>query len=69
MHFAATVKFDEKIKLATNINVRAVRDSLRLARGMRKLRVSVQNPKLYLHSLSRFIVNGAEGTFHMKLRA
>lgn len=41
MHFAATVRFDEKIRIATYINVRAVRDILRLAKQMRKLRVRI----------------------------
>ncbi|KAJ8933768.1 hypothetical protein NQ314_013802 [Rhamnusium bicolor] len=38
MHFAATVRFDEKLRTATNINVRGVRDVLRLCRQMKKLR-------------------------------
>lgn len=41
MHFAATVRFDEKMRLATYINVRAVRDLLRLAKQMKKLRVRI----------------------------
>lgn len=40
MHFAATVRFDEKLRLASYINVRAVRDLMQLARQMKKLRVS-----------------------------
>ncbi|KAL1502598.1 hypothetical protein ABEB36_007719 [Hypothenemus hampei] len=38
MHFAATVRFDEKLRLATYINVRGVRDFLQLAKQMKKLR-------------------------------
>ncbi|VEN63880.1 unnamed protein product [Callosobruchus maculatus] len=41
-HFAATVRFDEKIKLSTHINVRGVREILRLAKHMKKLRAFVQ---------------------------
>ncbi|KAJ8939202.1 hypothetical protein NQ318_019443, partial [Aromia moschata] len=38
MHFAATVRFDEKIRMATNINVRSVRDLLKMCQQMKKLR-------------------------------
>ncbi|CAG9770823.1 unnamed protein product [Ceutorhynchus assimilis] len=38
MHFAATVRFDEKLRLATYINVRGVRDIISLAKNMKKLR-------------------------------
>lgn len=39
LHFAATVRFDEKLRTATYINVRGVRDIVRLAKNMKKLRV------------------------------
>ncbi|XP_066251791.1 fatty acyl-CoA reductase wat-like [Euwallacea similis] len=39
MHYAATVRFDEKLRLATYINVRGVRDLILLAKQMKKLRV------------------------------
>lgn len=42
-HCAATVRFDEAIKKAAYINVRATRDLLLLARKMKHLRVSVKN--------------------------
>ncbi|XP_066153695.1 fatty acyl-CoA reductase wat-like [Euwallacea fornicatus] len=38
MHYAATVRFDEKLRLATYINVRGVKDLIRLAKQMKKLR-------------------------------
>ncbi|XP_030747448.1 fatty acyl-CoA reductase wat-like isoform X2 [Sitophilus oryzae] len=38
MHFAATVKFDETLKSATYINVRAVRDLIEMAKQMKKLK-------------------------------
>ncbi|CAG9862416.1 unnamed protein product [Phyllotreta striolata] len=41
-HVAATVRFDEKLKTAIDINVRATQDMLRLAREMPKL-------KSYIH--------------------
>lgn len=38
LHFAATVRFDEKLRHATYINVRGVRDLILLAKQMKKLR-------------------------------
>lgn len=38
-HVAATVRFDEPIKVATNINVKAVRDLSRIVRQMKDLKV------------------------------
>lgn len=38
-HCAATVRFDEKIRTAVNINVRATRDLLAMAREMKHLTV------------------------------
>ncbi|CAG9854301.1 unnamed protein product [Phyllotreta striolata] len=40
-HFAATVRFDEKLRTACNINVRAVRDLMRIAKDMKKLRALI----------------------------
>lgn len=39
-HVAATVKFDENLKLAFRINVSATRDVLELARQTKNLKVS-----------------------------
>lgn len=39
VHFAATVRFNESIRTATYINVRGVRDILKLCKQMKKLRV------------------------------
>lgn len=41
LHFAATVRFDEKLRLAAYINVRGVRDIVKLAKNMKNLRVSM----------------------------
>lgn len=38
-HVAATVRFDEKLRLAVSINVNGTRDVLDLCRQMRKLKV------------------------------
>lgn len=38
IHWAATVKFDENLKIATNINVRSVRDLIRMAKHMPQLK-------------------------------
>ncbi|XP_060533430.1 fatty acyl-CoA reductase wat-like [Cylas formicarius] len=38
VHYAATVRFDEKLRIATHINVRGVRDLIRLAKRMKNLR-------------------------------
>lgn len=46
-HCAATVRFDEKLKTAANINVRAVRDLLRLARDMKQLKAFVHISTAY----------------------
>lgn len=40
IHCAATVKFDEKLKYATYINVRAVRELTTMAKQMKNLKVS-----------------------------
>lgn len=40
-HVAATVKFDEIIRKATNINVRGTRDVLKLSKEMNKLKVCI----------------------------
>lgn len=37
-HVAATVRFDEKLKMAVAINIRAPQDVLRLARQMTRLK-------------------------------
>ena len=42
-HVAATVRFDEKIRLATAINVKATVDLLKLARTMPNLKVQFNN--------------------------
>lgn len=39
-HAAATVRFDENLKVAFRINVSATRDVLELAKQMKKLKVS-----------------------------
>lgn len=41
LHFAATVRFDEKLRIATNINVRAVRDLVRIGKQMKHLRALI----------------------------
>ncbi|KAJ8956341.1 hypothetical protein NQ318_015079 [Aromia moschata] len=46
-HVAATVRFDEKLKMATFINVRATRDMLRLARQIPHLKSFVHVSTLY----------------------
>lgn len=42
-HAAATVRFDEKIRLAVSINVHGTRDLLDLCMHLEKLRVSLMN--------------------------
>lgn len=44
-HAAATVKFDENVKLAFKINVSATRYVLELARQMKNLKVSAKKRK------------------------
>lgn len=39
-HCAATVRFDEHLKVAARINVRAVRDLIAMAKQMKQLKVS-----------------------------
>lgn len=46
-HVAATVRFDEKIRLATAINVKGTRDVLQLARKMPQLRSIVHVSTAY----------------------
>lgn len=40
-HVAATVRFDENIKLAYNINVNGIKEMLALAREIRNLKVKL----------------------------
>lgn len=42
-HAAATVRFDENIKLAFSINVNGTRDILNLARQIKNLKVSLNS--------------------------
>lgn len=58
-HVAATVRFDEKIKTAVDINVRATQDMLRLAQEMPKL-------KSYIH-VSTAYANCPEKVIEEKL--
>lgn len=46
-HGAATVRFDEKLKLAVAINVQAPKDIMELGREMPKLKVYTANAHLY----------------------
>ncbi|XP_057664834.1 fatty acyl-CoA reductase wat-like [Diorhabda carinulata] len=46
-HYAATVRFDEKLRIATYINVRAVRDLIRIAKDIKKLRAFVHISTAY----------------------
>lgn len=46
-HGAATVRFDEPLKTAVQINVRGTREMLRLARGCTKLRAFVHISTAY----------------------
>lgn len=39
IHCAATVRFDEKLRTATHINVRAVIDLIKMAKQMKNLKV------------------------------
>lgn len=43
IHCAATVRFDEHLKLAAMINVRAVRDLIAMAKQMKQLKVGCRN--------------------------
>lgn len=46
-HCAATVRFDEKLKTAAYINIRAVRDLLRISRDMKQLKAFVHVSTAY----------------------
>ncbi|XP_066993656.2 fatty acyl-CoA reductase wat isoform X2 [Anabrus simplex] len=48
-HCAATVRFDEPLKTAAAINVRAIRDLLRIAQHMKNLRAFVHVSTAYSH--------------------
>jgi hypothetical protein len=49
LHCAATVRFDEKLREATHINVRAVMDLLRMAKQMKNLKVRRQQRNVLKH--------------------
>lgn len=46
-HAAATVRFDEKLKLAVNINVQGTRELLELCSHMQKLQVRMVDPYFF----------------------
>lgn len=50
-HGAATVRFDEKLKNAFNINIRGTREMLLLAKDIQNLKVSQKNIK-YIYFIS-----------------
>lgn len=54
-HVAATVRFDEKLQLATAINVRSVRDILRLSRKMPRLAAFVHVSTIYANCVHESI--------------
>jgi hypothetical protein len=51
-HAAATIKFDERLKLAVDINVHGTRDVLELAKQMTILKV-----KFHLHKFSILLIH------------
>lgn len=54
-HGAATVRFNEHIRVAMNINVSGTREVIKLARKMTNLKVNITyngEPKLYFFNLS-----------------
>ncbi|XP_014210800.1 fatty acyl-CoA reductase wat-like [Copidosoma floridanum] len=54
-HVAATVRFDEKLKLATAINVQSTSDILSLCKDMQKLKAAVHVSTAYANCISREI--------------
>ncbi|RZC36696.1 fatty acyl-CoA reductase -like, partial [Asbolus verrucosus] len=48
LHCAATVRFDEKLRNATHINVRAVIDLIRIAKQMKNLKKSCYKAMIYI---------------------
>ncbi|XP_023288183.1 fatty acyl-CoA reductase wat [Orussus abietinus] len=54
-HGAATVRFDEKIRLATNINVRGTKQLLLLAREMQNLKAFVHISTAFSQCVVKFI--------------
>ncbi|ENN74979.1 hypothetical protein YQE_08436, partial [Dendroctonus ponderosae] len=54
-HVAATVRFDETLQLATAINVRSVRDILRLARAMPRLKALLHVSTIYANCVHKSI--------------
>ncbi|XP_046837277.1 fatty acyl-CoA reductase wat-like isoform X1 [Vespa crabro] len=54
-HVAATVKFNEKIKLATAINVRSLKDLINLSKNMPKLKSFVHVSSIYANCMQSLI--------------
>ncbi|XP_023025092.2 fatty acyl-CoA reductase wat [Leptinotarsa decemlineata] len=54
-HYAATVRFDEKLRTATYINVRALRDLLRIAKHVKKLRAFVHVSTAFSNCINNHI--------------
>ncbi|XP_044763431.1 fatty acyl-CoA reductase wat-like [Coccinella septempunctata] len=55
IHCAATVRFDEKIKTASHINVRAVRDLIEMAKQMKDLKAFLHVSTAFSHCVRRDI--------------
>jgi fatty acyl-CoA reductase len=53
-HVAATVRFDEKLRLAVGINVMGTHNVLDLAKQMTRLKVPASRPDSGSHSKKRF---------------
>lgn len=57
IHSAATVRFDEHLRIAVNINIRALQDILKLSREMRKLKSFVHISTAYSNCAGRKVVD------------
>ncbi|KAG5683183.1 hypothetical protein PVAND_012479 [Polypedilum vanderplanki] len=55
-HFAATTRFDEKLKSATNLNLRGTHEMIKLARECKKLLLFCHISTAYCHLSEKFLL-------------
>lgn len=57
IHSAATVRFDEHLRRAVNINIIALQDILKMSQGMKDLKVGIYNTINNSHNNKSILAN------------
>lgn len=62
-HLAATIRFDEKLKKAVELNTRGTREMIRLAMGCKKLEMFGYMSTSYCHLHESFLLEKVNNNF------